>query len=150
MLRSVIQSGRRRRARAAGTTDRTAAGEVLDVIRARHDPLQYRHREVVPSITRRQVSSLAARSADSASRIDNTANRAEAYVDITRGQRANHLYLTAAADPLDGEHLPMAPTPPVGDMIANHLARSNGEITAWELHEARDPDRGDLVHAVGL
>ena len=48
----------------------------------------------------------------STSRIDPTATRAEAYVDITRGQTANHLYLTRPADPLDGEALPAIPRPP--------------------------------------
>jgi hypothetical protein len=42
----------------------------------------------------------------STSRVDATATRAETYVDITRGRHANHLYLTATADPLDGEALP--------------------------------------------
>jgi hypothetical protein len=48
----------------------------------------------------------------STSRIDPTATRAEAYVDITRGQTANHLYLTRPRDPLDGEALPAVPPPP--------------------------------------
>jgi len=87
---------------------------------------------------------------ESASRIDNAATRAETYVDITRGQHANHLYLTTATDPLDGEHLPKAPDPPIEDAIADRLTRSNSEITAWEIQQARDRDRGNLVHAVGL
>src|SRR5438270_113238 len=49
--------------------------------------------------------------AESTSRIDEKASRSETYVDITRGRSANHLYLTRAADPLDGEHLPKAPAP---------------------------------------
>ncbi|HLF99691.1 MAG TPA: MobF family relaxase, partial [Acidimicrobiia bacterium] len=47
----------------------------------------------------------------SASRVDEHATRAETYVDITRGQIANHLYVTRAVDPLDGERLPKAPPP---------------------------------------
>jgi conjugative relaxase-like TrwC/TraI family protein len=86
----------------------------------------------------------------SASRIDNTATRAETYVDITRGQQENHLYLTAAADPLDGEHLPKAPDPPIDDMISDRLIRSEGEVTAWELHEALDADGDDVGQAIGL
>lgn len=46
----------------------------------------------------------------STSRIDVGATRSEAYVDITRGRQANHLFLTRAPDPLDGEHLPRRPT----------------------------------------
>jgi ATP-dependent exoDNAse (exonuclease V) alpha subunit len=69
-------------------------------------------------------------------RIDPTATRAEAYVDITRGQTANNLYLTRPADPLDGDALPAIPPPPVDDAVTRRLARSIGEITAWELHQA--------------
>jgi AAA domain/TrwC relaxase len=72
----------------------------------------------------------------STSRIDPTATRAEAYVDITRGQADNHLYLTRPADPLDGEALPAIPSPPIDHAVARRLARSNGELTAWELHQA--------------
>jgi conjugative relaxase-like TrwC/TraI family protein len=72
----------------------------------------------------------------STSRIDPTATRAEAYVDITRGQTANHLYLTRPRDPLDGEALPTIPPPPIDDAVTRRLARSNGERTAWELHQA--------------
>jgi conjugative relaxase-like TrwC/TraI family protein len=72
----------------------------------------------------------------STSRIDPTATRAEAYVDITRGQTANHLYLTRPTDPIDGEALPALPPPPIDDAVARRLARSNGELTAWELHQA--------------
>jgi conjugative relaxase-like TrwC/TraI family protein len=72
----------------------------------------------------------------STSRIDPTATRAEAYVDITRGQTANHLYLTRPADLLDSEALPAVPPPPIDDAVARRLARSFGELTAWELHEA--------------
>jgi ATP-dependent exoDNAse (exonuclease V) alpha subunit len=87
----------------------------------------------------------------STSRIDPTATRAEAYVDITRGQTANHLYLTRPRDPLDGEALPAIPPPPIDDAVTRRLARSHGELTAWELHQAthrRALQRG--VDAVGL
>ena len=72
----------------------------------------------------------------STSRIDPTATRPEAYVDITRGQAANHLYLTRPRDPLDGEALPAVPPPPIDDAVTRRLTRSNGELTAWELHQA--------------
>jgi TrwC relaxase len=72
----------------------------------------------------------------STSRIDPTATRAEAYVDITRGQADNHLYLTRPHDPLDGEALPAIPPPPIDDAVARRLARSIGDLTAWELHQA--------------
>ena len=49
----------------------------------------------------------------STSRIDPAATRAEAYVDITRGRHANHLYLTRPPDPLDGETLPRTPPDPL-------------------------------------
>ena len=42
----------------------------------------------------------------STSRIDEGASRSEAYVDITRGRGSNHLFLTRAADPFDGENPP--------------------------------------------
>jgi conjugative relaxase-like TrwC/TraI family protein len=88
----------------------------------------------------------------STSRIDPTATRAEAYVDITRGQTANHLYLTRPRDPLDGEALPALPTPPIDDAVTRRLARSHGELTAWELHQAsteRTLQRRD-IEAIGL
>ncbi|RMH80595.1 MAG: hypothetical protein D6683_05165 [Actinomyces sp.] len=69
----------------------------------------------------------------STSRIDPTATRAEAYVDITRGRHANHLYLTTGVDPLDGETLPRIPPAPADVAVADRLARSTSEITAWEL-----------------
>ena len=87
----------------------------------------------------------------STSRIDPTATRAEAYVDITRGQTANHLYLTRPTDPLDGEALPAIPPPPIDDAITRRLARSTGELTAWELRQAerRRALRRD-IEAIGL
>ncbi|MGQ0823796.1 MAG: MobF family relaxase [Actinomycetota bacterium] len=69
----------------------------------------------------------------STSRVDATATRAETYVDITRGRHANHLYVTAAIDPLDGEALRRVPLAPADIAVAERLHRSTGEITAWEL-----------------
>lgn len=75
----------------------------------------------------------------STSRVDVTATRAETYVDITRGRHENHLYLTAASDPLDGEALPRVPPAPADLAVADRLRRSTGELTAWELaHPAAD------------
>jgi ATP-dependent exoDNAse (exonuclease V) alpha subunit len=87
----------------------------------------------------------------STSRIDPTATRAEAYVDITRGQTANHLYLTRPRDPLDGDALPAVPPPPIDDAVTRRLAGSNGELTAWKLHQATH-ERGlqRRVDAIGL
>ncbi|QXC60557.1 AAA family ATPase [Aquihabitans sp. G128] len=73
----------------------------------------------------------------STSRIDEGANRPEAYVDTTRGRHANHLYLTRATDPLDGEHLPKAPPLPLTASITDRLARSGPQPTAWELLQER-------------
>lgn len=69
----------------------------------------------------------------STSRVDATATRSETYVDITRGRRENHLYLTAMTDPLDGEALPRVPPAPADLAVADRLHRSTGELTAWEL-----------------
>ncbi len=71
----------------------------------------------------------------STSRIDETSTRAETYVDITRGQEANHLYLTRPQDDLDGEHLPRTPPDRVEDTITRRLAASEGERTAWEIRD---------------
>jgi conjugative relaxase-like TrwC/TraI family protein len=77
---------------------------------------------------------------ESTSRIDPTANRSEAYVDITRGRDANHLYLTSAPDILEGEALPKLPAPPTDEEVTRRLANSRGEVTAWELaHRADRP-----------
>jgi conjugative relaxase-like TrwC/TraI family protein len=82
----------------------------------------------------------------STSRVDATATRAETYVDITRGRLANHLYLTAATDPLDGEALPKVPAPAADEAVAQRLQRSTGELTAWELtHAAETPPRGQAI-----
>jgi hypothetical protein len=72
----------------------------------------------------------------STSRIAPTGTRAEAYVDITRGQTANHLDLTRRADPPDGEALPAVPLPPIDDAVTRRLARPHRELTAWGLHHA--------------
>ena len=85
----------------------------------------------------------------STSRVDSTATRAETYVDITRGRHANHLHLTATADPLDGEALPRIPPAPADLAVAERLHRSTGELTAWEIaHPANDAAAVD--HAIGI
>lgn len=84
----------------------------------------------------------------STSRVDATATRAETDVDVTRGRATNHLYLTAASDPLDCEALPRLPAPPADVAVADRLHRSTGELTAWELAHpttATGPD-----HAIGI
>src|SRR5690606_4117898 len=60
----------------------------------------------------------------STSRVDAAATRAETYVDITRGRHENHLYVTAAIDPLDGEALPRVPGAPADVAVAERLHRS--------------------------
>ena len=69
----------------------------------------------------------------STSRIDEGASRSETYVDITRGRGSNHLFLTRAADPHDGEQLPKAPPPPMVESIAARLKASGPERTALEV-----------------
>src|SRR5690606_20666969 len=69
----------------------------------------------------------------STSRIDAGATRSETYVDITRGRQANHLYLTRAPDPLDGEHLPKAPDPDLPVAVSDRLRRSGPERVAIEF-----------------
>ena len=86
----------------------------------------------------------------STSRVDATATRAETYVDITRGRHANHLYLTAASDPLDGEALPRVPPAPADLAVAERLHRSTGELTAWELAHPADEPRPRPEQAVGI
>ncbi len=73
---------------------------------------------------------------ESTGRVDERTSRAETYVDLTRGRRANHLFVTRAEDPLDGERLPKAPPPPLEASLAIRLRASGAEVTAWEL----DPD----------
>lgn len=75
----------------------------------------------------------------STSSIDEGGSRPEAYVDTTRGRHANHLYLTRAADPLDGEHLPKAPALPLTAAITDRLNRSGPQPTAWELVASGEP-----------
>ncbi|MCB1283399.1 MAG: hypothetical protein R2689_05710 [Microthrixaceae bacterium] len=86
----------------------------------------------------------------STSRVDATTTRAETYVDITRGRHANHLYLTAATDPLDGEALPRLPAPPADEAVAHRLEHSTGELTAWELAHPVDAPPPQRDHAIGL
>jgi hypothetical protein len=71
----------------------------------------------------------------STSRIDETSTRAETYVDITRGQQANHLYLTRRREEVDHEPLPRTPLDPIVETITGRLATSQGERTAWEIRE---------------
>lgn len=87
----------------------------------------------------------------STSRIDERSRRSEAYVDVTRGVDANHLYLTRAADPLDDEHLPRTPLPPVDEAVAGRLQRSTGEITAWEIRQNTAAGGASRTHlGIGL
>jgi len=76
--------------------------------------------------------------AASTSRIDEGASRSEVYVDITRGRTSNHLFLTRSDDPLDGEHLPKVPPPPLAESISERLRRSGPERAAVEF--APSPD----------
>ena len=68
--------------------------------------------------------------AESTSRIDESASRSETYVDITRGRRANHLYVTRSADALDGERLPKAPPRPIVAAVTARLSGSGAEHAA--------------------
>jgi hypothetical protein len=81
----------------------------------------------------------------STSRIDEGASRSETYVDITRGRGSNHLFLTRGVDPLDGEHLPKAPPPPLIGSVVDRLRASGLERAALEidpgLAQSGDPDR---------
>ncbi len=87
--------------------------------------------------------------AESTSRIDEKASRSETYVDITRGRSANHLYLTRAADPLDGERLPKAPAPPVATLVTTRLAASGPERAAVDVDPAAH-DTGTARAGLGL
>ncbi|HVB92038.1 MAG TPA: AAA family ATPase, partial [Acidimicrobiales bacterium] len=82
---------------------------------------------------------------ESTSRIDENASRSETYVDITRGRVANHLYLTRSVDPLDGEHLPKAPPPPLRATVGHRLSASGPERAAVDI----DPEapRAAIVRA---
>ena len=75
----------------------------------------------------------------STSHIDEGSSRAETYVDLTRGRRANYIFATRREDTLDGEHLPKAPPPPLEATIAVRLSKG-AEKTAWELIEDRGRD----------
>ena len=81
----------------------------------------------------------------STSRIDEHASRAEAYVDLTRGRNANHLFLTRGPEPLDGEHLPKVPPPPLAQAVADRLKRSGPERPAIEL----DPIAATIAASAG-
>lgn len=81
----------------------------------------------------------------STSRIDAGATRSETYVDITRGRTANHLYITHAADTLDGEHLPRLPLQPADEAVAAQLRRSTTEVTAWELANKQQPREREAI-----
>jgi conjugative relaxase-like TrwC/TraI family protein len=67
---------------------------------------------------------------ESTSHVDPRSSRPEVYVDITRGRHANHVYLTAAEDHLDGERLPAAPTDPDRTQLEHRLAQSGPERVA--------------------
>ncbi len=86
----------------------------------------------------------------STSRIDATTTRAETYVDITRGRHANHLYLTNATDPLNGEALPRLPALPADQAVARRLEHSTGELTAWELAHPVDASPLQRGQAISL
>lgn len=82
----------------------------------------------------------------STSRIDEGASRSEAYVDITRGRGANHLFVTQAADPLNGEHLPKAPPPALVESVGARLQASGPERAALEVDPgAARPSDDDRV-----
>jgi len=81
--------------------------------------------------------------AESTSRIDEKARRPETYVDITRGRSANHLYLTRGADPIDGERLPRAPSPPIATAVTARLSGSGPERAAVDV----DPSATDAAAA---
>jgi hypothetical protein len=67
---------------------------------------------------------------ESTSHVDPRSSRPEVYVDITRGRRANHVYLTAAEDHLDGERLPAAPTGAERTQFEHRLTHSGPEHVA--------------------
>ena len=72
----------------------------------------------------------------STSRIDEGGSRSETYVDITRGRGSNHLFVTRGVDPLDGEHLPKAPPPPLVESVGARLQESGPERAALEVDPA--------------
>jgi conjugative relaxase-like TrwC/TraI family protein len=146
-----IQRHKRKRARDTITVDFDGIG-AIDLPRAFFDHHRTRAGRIEVGIDHAYaLTSYAVQGSTrdvSTSRVDATATRAEAYVDITRGRLANHLYLTAASDPLDGEALPRVPAPAANEAVAHRLQRSTGELTAWELaHGSETPARG---RAIGL
>jgi hypothetical protein len=51
----------------------------------------------------------------------------------------------------DGEALPAVPPPPIDGAVSQRLARSVGELTAWELHQAtRERTLRRHIEAIGL
>lgn len=79
----------------------------------------------------------------STSRIDEHASRSEAYVDLTRGRHANHLFVSRGPEPIDGEHLPSVPPPPLIDSVTNRLRMSGPERPAIEV----EPDAASVPTA---
>jgi conjugative relaxase-like TrwC/TraI family protein len=67
---------------------------------------------------------------ESTSHVDPRSSRPEVYVDITRGRHANHLYLTAPEDHIEGERLPAAPTEPDRTKLERRLTHSGPERVA--------------------
>lgn len=86
----------------------------------------------------------------STSRIDPTSSRAEAYVDITRGRTANHLYATARRVSLDGEELARAAPTPADEAVTARLRRSTGETTAYEVVHSAEPYGGTARSSISL
>jgi conjugative relaxase-like TrwC/TraI family protein len=67
---------------------------------------------------------------ESTSHVDARSSRPEVYVDITRGRHANHVYVTAPEDHLDGERLPAAPNDPERTQLEYRLTHSGAEHAA--------------------
>jgi AAA domain len=67
---------------------------------------------------------------ESTSHVDPRSSRSEVYVDITRGRRANHVYVTAAEDHLADERLPAAPTDATKTQLQHRLTHSGAEHAA--------------------
>jgi hypothetical protein len=67
---------------------------------------------------------------ESTSHVDPRSSRPEVYVDITRGRHANHVYVTAPEDHLDGERLPAAPNDPERTQLEHRLIHSSAEHAA--------------------
>jgi conjugative relaxase-like TrwC/TraI family protein len=76
---------------------------------------------------------------ESTSHVDPRSSRPEVYVDITRGRRANHVYLTAAEDHLDGERLPAAPGDPDRTRLEHRLTHSGPEHVAIAIDPLAAP-----------